>query len=246
VSHQINLNELDKSGDVRQIAEDAGVDRGTFLRNGAIAGAGAVGLGIFGLPSLAQATISSSKKSAKNDLKIANYALTLEYLEAAFYARAVELDLFAKDETGVLLKQFATVVAGHEAAHVTKLKKAIKGFGGKAVASPKLDTSAVDTAVNADNFAKTAEALEDTGVAAYAGQGPNVLLKPVVQLALSIHSVEARHAAWIRFINGGGAAGAARATYPAPANFDDAASQKATLAIVGKTKLVKSYDTKLI
>ena len=43
--------------------------------------------------------------------------------------------------------------------------------------------------------------LEDTGVAAYAGQGPNMLQRPYVKAALSIHSVEARHAAWIRFIN---------------------------------------------
>ena len=53
----------------------------------------------------------------------------------------------------------------------------------------------------------TAQVLEDTGVAAYAGQGPNLLQRPLVVAALSIHSVEARHAAWIRFLNYGGGGG---------------------------------------
>jgi Ferritin-like domain len=48
--------------------------------------------------------------------------------------------------------------------------------------------------------------LEDTGVAAYAGQGTNILQSAVLTAALSIHSVEARHAAWIRALVGGTAA----------------------------------------
>lgn len=239
---KINLADLDPSGDVRQVAEDAGVDRSTFLRNGAIAGVGAAGLGIFGLPSLAQATISTKKKSAKNDLKIANYALVLEYLEAAFYAAAVNADKFGTDAKGNLLRQFAQVVAKHEADHVTILQKAIKSFGGKAVKSPSLNADAVTSVISTpEAFATTAQALEDTGVAAYAGQGPNILLRPVVVLALEIHSVEARHAAWIRFINGGGEVGAPQKSYPAPATLDRPRSQKATLATVNSTKLVKSF-----
>ena len=74
--------------------------------------------------------------------------------------------------------------------------------------------------------------LEDTGVAAYAGQGPNILQRPVVKAALSIHSVEARHAAWIRFINSDGGLTRGFGGDPAPKAFDKALSEKAVLKAV--------------
>lgn len=227
----IKLDELDVDGDVRETAENAGFDRGTFLRTGALAGAGViVGGSIFGLPSMASASISTHP-SAKNDLKILNYALTLEYLEAAFYKAAVEQDQFATAE----LKQFATVVAKHEAEHVSFLKKAL---GKAAVKSPKLDMAAVAKAISPEGFGPTAMALEDTGVQAYAGQGPNIKTRAYVKAALSIHSVEARHAAWIRVLLGGAAPGAASSAYPAPVTFDKPKTQKTVLGIVGDTGLV--------
>ncbi len=85
----------------------------------------------------------------------------------------------------------------------------------------------------------TAQVLEDTGVSAYAGQGPNLLQRPYVKLALSIHSVEARHAAWIRFINSsGGLSGTGAANLPAPKAFDSALSDKKVLAAVKKTGFI--------
>lgn len=242
MSQQYNLDKFDVNGDVREAAESAGVDRSTFLRNGALAGAGAIGVGIFGLPTLAQAKIST-KPSVKNDAKIAQYALTLEYLEAAFYAAAVDQDNFASNE----LKQFAQVTAKHEAQHV----KDLKAFLGKsAVKSPTLNPDAVKAIIAPDAFGPTAALLEDTGVSAYAGQGPNIKQKAVVQLALSIHSVEARHAAWIRYILGGGAVGAATSSYPAPRAYDKAKSQAAILKAVtglkggGKTLVTKADTSK--
>jgi len=229
----INLDKLDAEGDVREVAEQAGFDRSTFLRNGALAGAGVVaGASIFGLPSVASAAIST-RPSAKNDVRILNYALTLEYLEAAFYQAAVEQNLFASEE----LKQFAIVVAKHEADHVAFLQK---GLGKAAVKSPKLDMAAAGKAISVEGFGPTAMALEDTGVAAYAGQGPNLKSRANIKAALSIHSVEARHAAWIRVLLGGGAPNASRSAYPAPATFDKPKSQKAVLKIVGGTGLVAS------
>lgn len=231
MTHPINLDQLDVDGDVREAAEAAGFDRGDFLRKGALAGAGVVaGASIFGLPSVADARISS-KRSLKNDIRILNYALTLEYLEAAFYEAAVEQDRFASPE----LKQFAQVVAVHEREHVDFLRK---GLGRSAVKAPKLDAAAVAGAIAPESFGATAKALEDTGVAAYAGQGPNIKTRAYVTAALSIHSVEARHAAWIRTLLGGGAVGAAPRDYPAPRTFDKARSEKSTLRIVAGTGLL--------
>lgn len=240
MSQQYNLDKFDVNGDVREAAEAAGVDRSTFLRNGAIAGAGAIGVGIFGLPTLAQAKIST-KPSAKNDGKILQYALTLEYLEAAFYAAAVDQDNFKTPE----LKQFAQVVAKHEAQHVKDIKAAL---GKAAVKAPSLDPTAVAAIISPDAFGPTALLLEDTGVSAYAGQGPNLKQRAVVKIALSIHSVEARHAAWIRTLLGGGAVGAPIGDYPAPRAYDKAKSQAQILKAVtglkggGKT-LVTKVDT---
>jgi len=51
-------------------------------------------------------------------------------------------------------------------------------------------------------FLKTAVAFEDLAVAAYKGQAPRLKSKPVLAAAVAIHSVEARHAAWMRELFG--------------------------------------------
>ena len=71
-------------------------------------------------------------------------------------------------------------------------------------------------------FLKTAMALEDTGVSAYAGAAPMIANKKTLAAALSVHSVEARHAAWVRDIIGHGGM-----PLPAPAPFDPARSKAA-------------------
>ena len=73
--------------------------------------------------------------------------------------------------------------------------------------------------------------LEDTGVAAYAGQGTRIKQRAVIVAALSIHSVEARHAALLRRLNNQNGA---------PKSFDKAASMKSVLAAVKKTGFIQS------
>lgn len=68
---------------------------------------------------------------------------------------------------------------------------------------------------NKHEFRATSIALEDTGVAVYNVQGPN-LTKPTLAVAGMIVSVEARHAAWIRRITGKPTYGGSAANYPAP------------------------------
>src|SRR5690349_2823938 len=98
MSH-ITLEQIDRSGALRELAADAGAldtdgTRRDMLRRAGMAGAGFVAGGVLfnGLisPADAASIVWTKKRTKKNDAKIANYALTLEYLEAAFYKQAVE------------------------------------------------------------------------------------------------------------------------------------------------------------
>ena len=123
-------------------------------------------------------------------MAILNYALTLEYLEAAFYTEA-DADRRAHRRAGAL----RAVVGAHERAHVAALQEAL---GSAAVKQPTFDFRG--TTEDAATFRDRAVALEDTGVAAYKGQAPLIASNAVLAAALAIHTVEARHAAWIRDI----------------------------------------------
>jgi hypothetical protein len=220
----LNLAMLDADGAARDAAEAAGLDRSDFLKKGALAGGGLlVGSAMFsGVLSSAEAAISSTRRSAGNDVKILNYALTLELLEAAFYEQAVANQAYGANAA---LKQFAEVVAVHERKHVNFLKGAL---GSKAIKSPTFDfgNAVTDTAT----FAATAQVLEDTGVSAYLGQVGNISVKGTLAAAATIATVEARHAGWIRNING---------VVGAPASFDRRKSEAAILKAVGNTGFIK-------
>jgi hypothetical protein len=202
------------------------LDRKSFLRKGAATGAGFVAGGVLfsGLtsPAMAQSSISR-RRSAANDVKIGNYALTLEYLEAAFYEAALAANIIQDPR----LLKFAQVAGQHEADHVDALKGLL---GRRAVRSPRFDFASVLT--SEATFRTTAQVLEDTGVAAYAGQAPYIQQMAIIRPALGIHSVEARHAAWIRFLNGGGEPNAAAADTPAPKVVDAPLGQKTVLRAV--------------
>ncbi|MEO5632943.1 ferritin-like domain-containing protein [Gaiella sp.] len=186
--------------------------RMSLLQRGLVAG-GTIAVGgvvIGGLPKLVTAAPSPSQ-----DVDILNFALTLEYLEAEFYIQAVAGGALS----GELLK-FAKVVKAHEVAHVAFLKGAL---GAKAIAKPTFDFKG--TTDDPAKFQATSIVLEDTGVAAYNGQGTRVTRK-LLAAAASVVSVEARHAAWIRDI--------ARKN-PAPVAFDPAKSQAQILSAVTAT-----------
>ncbi len=189
--------------------------RMSLLQRGLVAG-GTIAVGgvvIGGLPKLVSAAPSPAQ-----DVKILNFALTLEYLEAEFYTQAVAGGALS----GELLK-FAKVVKAHEVAHVAFLKGAL---GSKAVAKPTFDFKG--TTDDPAKFQATAIVLEDTGVAAYNGQGANVT-KKVLAAAASVVSVEARHAAWIRDIAG---------KNPAPAAFDGSKTSAQILSAVKATGFI--------
>ena len=236
MSNQFDLNKVDASGDLRTMAADAGaldapIERRAMLRKAALAGGGViVAGGLFeAMLTPAEAAISKKRKSKANDVKILNYALTLEYLEAAFYAQG-NANKAWKDAQ---YQKFAELTGKHEAEHVVVLKKVL---GKASVKEPEFAFGAAVT--DPATFAAVAQVLEDTGVAAYAGQVANVQQRPVLEAAAAIHSVEARHAAWIRFLTGGGAVGATDANAPAPESFDAPKTEGQVLHAVRKTGFV--------
>jgi hypothetical protein len=190
MSDLITLDALDSDGAIRE-AEDsvAGDTRADFFRKAAVGGGAVIGSGVLlgGLPDLALA-----KPSKKQDVKILNYALTLEYLEAAFYKEALQ----KAGLTGSALSA-AKIVSRHENAHVKFLKSQLKS---KAVKKPKFDFGTATA--NQANFLKTAVVLEDTGVKAYSGQAARIKQTAVIHAAVSILTVEARHASYLRSLNG--------------------------------------------
>jgi hypothetical protein len=68
---------------------------------------------------------SETEQFGKGDLGIVNYALTLEYLEAAFYADVVKSGLFKGAELKTIEK-----FGQEEAEHVEALTQAAKALGG--------------------------------------------------------------------------------------------------------------------
>jgi rubrerythrin len=134
----------------------------------------------------------------KGDIGILNYALTLEYLETAFYKEVIKSGLFKGAELETI-KKFGS----EEAQHVSALTAAVKQLGGTPVAKPGASfTSVIDGGLK--KILVTAATVENLGAAAYLGQAGNIKNKEILAAALSIHSVEARHAAALNELIGAG------------------------------------------
>jgi rubrerythrin len=129
----------------------------------------------------------------KGDVGILNYALTLEYLETAFYADVVKSGLFKGAELETIRK-----FGQEEAEHVEALKAAVKQMGGKPAPEPKAEFP-LDSA---KSVLKLAATVENLGAAAYLGQAANIKSPEVLASALAIHSVEGRHAAVLNTLRG--------------------------------------------
>jgi hypothetical protein len=155
----------------------------------------------FALGSMFQKAYSSPQAPTDLIFDTLNFALTLEYLEANFYIKAVASGIVP---SGNALNAL-TVIRDHENAHVNFLKTAISAAGGTPVSftADKFDFTAKGTfpGVFSDygTLLAVAQTFEDTGVRAYKGQAPNLMSNnDYLTAALQIHSVEARHAAHLR------------------------------------------------
>lgn len=139
----------------------------------------------------------------KDVVAILNFALTLEFLESEFYKAAVGTSgLISATEMASF-----TTIRDHEIAHVADLQTTITSLGGTPTSKPAFDFTAKgafpDVLSNFDTFLAVSQTFEDTGVRAYKGQANNPALmanNDVLDAALQIHSVEARHASHVRYV----------------------------------------------
>jgi hypothetical protein len=122
----------------------------------------------------------------KGDLGIVRYALTLEYIESMFYAAVVQ-----SGRLSGRAEKVAREFGKQEDQHVKALESAVQKLGGQLPAKPKPKFSLG----SALGILHTALALEGLGVAAYLAQIDRIEDKQLLAAALSIHSVEGRHAA---------------------------------------------------
>jgi hypothetical protein len=129
----------------------------------------------------------------KGDVGILNYALTLEYLETAFYADVVRSGLFKGSDLATIRK-----FGSEEAEHVAALTGFVRKLGGKPAPKPKTEFPLK----SAKSVLGLAGTVENLGAAAYLDQAPRIESAEVLAAALSIHSVEGRHAAALNTLLG--------------------------------------------
>jgi hypothetical protein len=209
---EITFEQLDRDGALQEtLARVSATTRGDLLRRCVVGGGGL--LAAFAAPAALAADPNAG------DRAILNFALSLEYLQDSFYTEAERFGALK----GELARQASTVGA-HERAHVQALRQTL---GSAAVARARFDFRGATE--SEDAFRRTAVAFEDLAVAAYKGQAPRLHSRQYLASALAIHSVEARHAAWIRRLAG---------VQPAANAFDDPITQKKATNIVASTHFV--------
>jgi hypothetical protein len=123
-----------------------------------------------------------------DDVDVLNYALTLEYLESAFYQQGNAKGLL----TGKA-KTYLAKIGADEAFHVTAITATIKKLGGTPVKAPAVNFG--KSFASSTSFLTTSHTFENVGVGAYLGAAGFIKDKAVLQAAAGIFGVEARHAA---------------------------------------------------
>ncbi|MFC7154213.1 ferritin-like domain-containing protein [Halomarina halobia] len=225
-----------------------GPSRRTFLAGTAVVGAGALGLSPLTQASgdgnasgngTANGTGTAGKRNGTptvhemgTDVDVLNYALTLEHLEDVFYREFlndVSKEEFVNSEALQNFNawekrasyDFVRKVGEHESTHVEALTKIIRALGGEPVPECTYDFGVESVG----EYLTVAQALENTGVAAYDGALALIESPDLTTASATIATVEARHASFLNFLNG---------DVPFPAAFDDAKSAEEILAVAGQ------------
>ena len=186
-------NERESGSELDELAQDAS-SRKRFLSM--VGGAGAAGALTMFMAACGEDEQKESaqapdqkKKHGGHDLKIVNYALTLEYLEADFYDEVVKSGVVTDKKIAEVAKR----IGQNEQEHVEALVATAKQLGTPAP-KPKTKFQAVIDG-GPEKVLATAATVENLGAAAYLGQAGRIKSKEILAAALSIHTVEGRHAA---------------------------------------------------
>jgi hypothetical protein len=190
--------------------------RRALLRT-ALAGA----IAAFATPAAGAAPASGATGLTANDIAILQFDLVLEELQAALYGEAERLGALSPRTLG-----WARVVGAHERAHARAIRALL---GPAAVPSPSFDFRGVTE--REDRFLRTAVAFEDLTAALLKWQAVRLDSRAVVAAVATLHSVETRHAAWIRHIVG---------IPPATSAFDHPAPQARMADLVQRTGFIVS------
>ena len=187
------------------------MDRRTFIRGSAGVIPGSMALNMLMNRSLAFA----QGTDFTSDVGVLNYALTLEYLESAFYKQGNAKGLLSGTEA-----EYLKQIGADEDAHVAALTSTITKLGGTPVAAPSVDFK--DSFASRNSFLTASNTFENTGVSAYLGAAAFIKSKEILQAAAGIFGVEARHAAVVGNLlglppEGGVFKGAAETGLPKPA-----------------------------
>jgi ferritin-like protein len=215
------LAEIDVDGALQEAAADvSALTRGDLFRRSATA----AGAGAFGFLALADGDADAAVAKTRNDIAILRFDQVLEYLQAGLYTEAERLGALSPRTLA-----WARVVGAHERAHLRAIKNLL---GPHAVKSPGFDYGRVTADESA--FLKTAVAFEDATAALLKWQAPRLDSRHIVAAAVSLHSVETRHAAWIRHLVG---------LQPAARAFDKPAPQHKMAQLIDSTHFLASQPT---
>lgn len=179
-----------QSGGPTALTTRGAVSRRKFM---ALAGGSAAAAAFMAACGSDSSAAGETSQFGDGDVGILNYALTLEYLQAAFYADAVKSGLFPGN-----VKRGLARFGEEEEEHAFSLIKAIERLDGEPGAKPETKFS-LETE---KGTLETASTLENIGAAAYLGQLPHIESNSVLATVLSIHSVEGRHASTIETLLG--------------------------------------------
>ncbi|MEZ5017886.1 MAG: ferritin-like domain-containing protein [Flavipsychrobacter sp.] len=133
-----------------------------------------------------------------------NRLLKLEYLQSGFYREALDNTGLIDGETKA---SFQRILEDNNS-HVAILSAAITELGGTPITTPNIDYTGgrgnnsgpyKDSLQKYSDFLVMAQVLADSAVRAYKGEFSSFILnKKILQNVVNIHSMEARHAAYIR------------------------------------------------
>ncbi|KAG8978876.1 hypothetical protein FRB90_008282 [Tulasnella sp. 427] len=190
---------------------------------------------LFALASLALAariafSCPLTPEDTSKDTRLLNFALSLEYLEHAFYTDGLEkYDEHAFQDAGFpsWVRTRFQQIADHEASHVALLSNTL---GDQAVKPCQYSFPYSDP----QSFVALSMVLEGLGVSAYLGAVKSITNPDLLAVAASIMTTEARHDAWV--------ASAVRKGSAWGGSLDIALATNQVYSIAGKDLIARDLD----